>query len=92
MQCWIYRSDVREGLYVWLATDDGLDTLPQAVRKQLGTAELAMSIDLQPGQKLGQEDPAVVIANLKSQGFHVQMPRDIEPDVVRAVLDSHKPR
>ena len=88
MQCWIYRSNVRDGLYVWLREEDALDTLPDPVRRQLGSAELAMSIDLKPTTRLGQEDPAHVLANLEAQGFHVQMPRDIEPDVVRAALDT----
>lgn len=91
MQCWIYRSSVRDGLYVWLAKEDALDTLPEPVMRQLGAPELAMSIELHAGKKLGQEDPVVVMANLKSQGFHVQMPRDIEPDVLRAALDA-RPR
>ncbi len=92
MQCWIYRSSVRDGLYVWLNKEDALDTLPEPVRRQLGAAELAMSIELHPGKKLGQEDPEVVMANLDAQGFHLQMPRNIEPDVLQAALDAHKHR
>ncbi len=88
MQCWIYRSNVREGLYVWLRDEEGLPDLPDPVRRQLGDAELAMTIDLTPTTTLSQEDPAVVLENLESRGFHVQMPRDIEPELVRAALDS----
>ena len=84
MQCHVYRSSTRDGLYVWMREPDALDTLPEPVRRQLGLAELAMSFDLSPDRRLGQEDAATVLANLESRGFHVQMPRDIEPDVERA--------
>jgi len=78
MQCHIYRSSIKEGLYVWLKDKDGVDALPEAVLKQLGDAEFAMSIELNAARKLGQEDAPTVLSNLEQQGFHIQMPRDIE--------------
>lgn len=84
MQCHVYRSSLRDGLYVWMREPDALDALPEPVRRQLGRAELAMTFELTADRKLGQEDAATVLANLAERGFHVQMPRDIEPDVERA--------
>jgi uncharacterized protein YcgL (UPF0745 family) len=78
MQCYIYRSSIKEGLYVYLADEDGLDRLPEPVKKQLGTPEFSMSLDLLPDRKMGQEDARSVLQNLVSRGFHIQMPRDIE--------------
>lgn len=78
MLCYIYRSSVKDGLYVYLADEDGLNTLPDAVMRQLGTPEFSMSLELHPGKKLGQENVQKVLDNLSTQGFHVQMPRDIE--------------
>ena len=78
MQCYIYRSSIKEGLYVYLADEDGLSKLPKPVLKQLGTPEFSMTLDLLPERKLSQEDTAVVLDNLENRGFHVQMPRDIE--------------
>ena len=78
MQCYIYRSSIKEGLYVYLADEDGLDRLPEPVRKQLGTPVFSMSLDLQPDSRMGQEDARVVMDNLTTRGFHIQMPRDIE--------------
>lgn len=83
MQCYIYRSSVKDGLYVYLAEQDALETLPDAVRKQLGDAEFAMALELSPERKLGQEDANKVIQNLEEQGFHLQMPRDIETQLER---------
>lgn len=87
MQCYIYRSSIKDGLYVYLADEDGLSNLPEPVLKQLGTPEFSMTLDLHPGRKLGKEDAMVVLANLKSQGFHIQMPRDIE-DQLEAIANS----
>ena len=78
MQCYIYRSSIKDGLYVYLADEDGLERLPEPLRKQLGKAEFSMSLDLQPDRKMGQENAQVILDNLESRGFHVQMPRDIE--------------
>lgn len=78
MQCHIYRSSIKDGLYVWLKDKDGVDALPEPVQKQLGVAEFAMTIELTPTRSLQQEDPEVVLKNLEERGFHIQMPRDIE--------------
>lgn len=78
MQCYIYRSSIKEGLYVYLADESGLQKLPPAILKQLGTPEYAMSLELDAQKKLGQEDTQTVLDNLAKQGFHLQMPRDIE--------------
>lgn len=78
MQCYIYRSSIKEGLYVYLADEDGLTSLPEPVLKQLGQPEFAMTLDLHPERKMSQEDAVTVLDNLTTKGFHVQMPRDIE--------------
>lgn len=101
MKCHVYRSSVKEGLYVYVAasetdagaTGDGseppaLAALPEPVRRQLGRAELAMTLELGPDRKLGQENVAEVLANLAERGFHVQMPRDIEPIVERIAREA----
>ena len=92
MQCHVYRSSVREGLYVWMREPDALDSLPEAVRRQLGRAELAMTLELDAGRKLAQEDAATVLTNLAERGFHVQMPRDVEPELERAAGAAPRPR
>ena len=101
MKCHVYRSSVKEGLYVYVAapeddagTGEGgaeapaLAALPAPVRRQLGRAELAMTLELTPERTLGQEDVAEVLANLAEHGFHVQMPRDIEPIVERIAREA----
>ena len=78
MQSFIYRSKKRKGLYVYLAEQDKFDALPPAVQEAVGELEFAMELDITPERKMAKEDPAAVIANLNDNGFHIQMPRDIE--------------
>lgn len=69
------------------SSDAALEGLPMPVRRQLGHPVLAMTLDLDENRRLGQENVRDVLANLASRGFHVQMPRDIEP-IVEAVADA----
>lgn len=109
MKCHVYRSAVRDGLYVYIAAPDSeptldtseadsvpeseaadtalLATLPDPVRRQLGRAERAMTLELDPSRPLGTENVREVIANLGRQGFHIQMPRDIET-LVSTIADA----
>jgi len=86
MQCYIYRSSIKEGLYVYLAEEDGIEKLPAPVLKQLGLPEFAMTLELTADKKLGQEDASTVLENLASQGFHVQMPRELEQQLASIAL------
>lgn len=78
MQVFIFRSERKEGLYVYLKEKENLQSLPAPVLKQLGNATFTMEIELTADSKLGQEDAATVLGSLESQGFHLQMPRNIE--------------
>jgi len=90
MQCFVYRSSKKDGLYVYLAEEDGLNQLPAPVLHQLGEPELAMTIDLAKRASLGHENIDDVRKNLEDQGFHVQMPKNIEHLVVQAANDSRR--
>lgn len=96
MQVHVYRSTLKRGLYVYLTDHDGLERLPPPVRRRVGRAEFALSFDLRPDRRLGSENPAEVLENLRRHGFHVQLPRDIEPELIeiaeRASTDTQDDR
>ena len=94
MQCVVYRSSKKAGLYVYLSAEADLDCLPEHVKTQLGNAELALTFELHENRSLGSEKAEIVLANLEKTGFHVQMPRDIEPllNSISAELASTKKR
>lgn len=94
MHTYVYRSTKKDGLYLYLPNTIDKCELPDAVMQQMGEPELSLSFMLTADRKLGQEDPTTVISNLQSQGFHVQMPRDIE-DQIAAISQQafyNKPR
>lgn len=81
MHTYVYRSSKKDGLYLYLPKTIDKCELPDAVAQQMGEPELALSFMLTSDRKLGQEDPATVISNIESRGFHIQMPRDIEDQI-----------
>ena len=78
MQSYIYRSAKKEGLYIYLAEQDDFDCLPESLMKQASPLELAMELFLTAEKKLRKEDVRTVVMNLKSQGYHVQLPETVE--------------
>ena len=69
-------------MYLYLANDKEMDDLPQELLKLIGKYTHAMELDLSQKEKLANEDIEKVTANLKDQGYHVQLPRDIVKNVI----------
>jgi uncharacterized protein YcgL (UPF0745 family) len=79
MHAHVYKSLKKADTYVYLAGRDDFARLPEPLRTQLGTLQFVLEVELAPGRKLAQEDPAVVRANLAACGFHLQFPPSL-PD------------
>ncbi len=77
--CWIYRSSRKQEMFLYLAREEGFDRVPEALLERFGNASLVMKLELHPERTLAREDVTRVMANLSSQGFHLQMPPDIKP-------------
>ena len=75
----VYKSLKKADTYVYLAARDDFARLPEPLRTQLGALQFVLDVELAPGRKLAQEDPAVVKANLATRGFHLQFP-PTQPD------------
>ena len=88
MQVTVYRSSAKEGLYVYLGEDTTLENLPGPVMKQLGTPEKALEFDLSADRNLPNANTEEVILAIESQGFYVQMPRDIEAILAQVANES----
>ena len=74
VQCDVYKSDSKEGVYLYVDHDTGLEKVPQELLDQFKDPELALSFTLDGARTLAKEDPAVVLKNLKSQGYYLQLP------------------
>jgi hypothetical protein len=55
--------------------------VPQALLARFGKPEQVMEITLSEQRKLAREDVKLVMSNLLSQGFHLQMPPKMDVDL-----------
>ncbi len=80
--CWVYRSNSKEGMYLYLSKEEDFECVPDVLKKGMGRLEFSMRLELTPGLKLARENPVKIMASLKEQGFHLQMPpKDFLPDM-----------
>ena len=81
LPCWIYRSPRKEEMYLYLPVEDDFSAVPQALISRFGTPVKVMELTLTPGRTLAREDVNQVMENLRSQGFHLQMPPKLRVDL-----------
>ncbi|OOZ42516.1 YcgL domain-containing protein [Solemya elarraichensis gill symbiont] len=81
MHCWIYKSSRKQEMYLYLADKDGYDELPEPLRKGFGKPSLVMNLELGSDRKLARVDAGQVLEALRTQGYFLQIPPDLEPDM-----------
>ncbi len=81
LHTWIYRSSRKDEMYLYLMVKDGFDEVPKALMAMFGEPSLVMGLELSPERALAREDSRVVIKSLHDQGFFLQMPPNLEPDL-----------
>ena len=74
MNCYVYKSQLKPGTYVYLAARDAGAALPEAIRESLGPLVFVMELALTAERRLATEDAARVRENLVRSGFHIQFP------------------
>ena len=74
MQCHVYASERSQDTYLWLDDPQRVDMLPESLHALLGELRLVIELDLQPDRTLPRQDAATVLANLRTQGWHLQLP------------------
>ncbi|MCF6753172.1 YcgL domain-containing protein [Pseudomonas stutzeri] len=72
--CSIYKSLRKNGMYLYVDKRDALSRVPEGLLAAFGTPQLAFELVLTPERQLAREDIAKVLANLETQGYHLQMP------------------
>lgn len=79
LPCWIYKSPLKNEMYLYLPEERGFDRVPAALMTRFGDPVLVMELELHEGRALAREDVVQVMQNLAGQGFHLQMPANLEP-------------
>ncbi len=84
--CYIYRCNAKQDMYIYLAEENDFDCIDEKIKNSLGELTFAMTLELNENTKLVKEDPAKVIANLKNQKFHLQLPPQTSIETLMAKL------
>lgn len=79
MLCYIYKSQKKAELYVYLNQKDNFSSLPEDLIRQLGPLSFVMELELTADKKLARENAEKVMNDLSSRGFFIQMPPTIVP-------------
>ena len=79
--CWVYRGTRKDEMYLYLAKEDVFDDLPPELLERFGLPTLLMELELHPTRKLAREEVTQVIENLQQQGYHLQLPPTIKPEL-----------
>ena len=88
MHAYVYKSLRKPDTYLYLREKDAFGQVPDGVRLPLGQLLFVLDVALTPARKLAREDIAVVIANLRERGFHLQRPESVlDPLVAGGVGD-----
>ena len=74
MHCYVYACARKPDSYVWLARRDDFDVLNEPLTLLLGDLRLVLEVELDAQRRLPAEDTAVVLAHLREQGWHLQLP------------------
>ncbi len=74
MQTYIYRCSRKPDMYIYLAERDDFSQVPAVVMNGLGITEFAMELEITEDRKLARVDASKVLQNMKTHGFHLQLP------------------
>jgi|TARA_B110000240_G_C13389365_1_gene406068 uncharacterized protein YcgL (UPF0745 family) len=73
----IYRSNRKPDTYLYLAEKDDFSMVPDSLMTVFGEPEFSFSFQLSAQKKLIKEDATTVLNNLKEQGYHLQLRKDV---------------
>ena len=74
LECHIYRSKQKTGLYVYLLEKDDFSVIPKSLITRVGKLEFNFSMQLTEAKKLARLDAKQVISQLKKDRFFIQLP------------------
>ena len=79
MIAYIYKSRRKDELYLYIAKKDDFSSVPQKLYDSMGKEPVfVMEVELSLERKLARENVETVMRNLEEQGFHVQIPPQIQ--------------
>ncbi len=74
MDCFVYRSQKKSGMYLYLSEKDNFTKVPDTLIKLLGELTFSFEFDLSEDRKLVREESKEVIRIMQESGYFLQMP------------------
>ncbi len=74
MLCQVFKGARKADTYLYVAQDEGLERVPEALLKQMGELSSVMLLKLSAERKLARVEAADVLAAIEEQGYYLQMP------------------
>jgi hypothetical protein len=72
--CAVFRSRRNPDTYLYVNHHEGLSRVPEALQRELGGTERAMTLVLTPERRLARTSAAEVLRAIREQGYYLQMP------------------
>lgn len=74
MNCFVYRSDKKPGLYLYLREKDDFNDVPESLISMLGDMTYSFEFDLSKNRKLVRAESKEVLRLMNENGFFLQLP------------------
>lgn len=68
-------------MYLYISEENNFEPVPDELLSRFGEPVFVMSLELSPHKKLARENSLTVMGNLQQQGFHLQMPPKLQPQL-----------
>jgi len=79
VQCFVYKSNKKSELYLYIAKQDDFSNIPEAILKSIGIPSFVMELEITPERTLAREKATDVIKGIEEHGFFIQMPPTTHP-------------
>ena len=74
MNCFVYRSNKKQGMFLYLMTKDDFSCVPESLITLLGETSYSFEFDLNKERKLVRVDSIEVMKVMNENGYFLQMP------------------
>lgn len=70
----VYRSKVKDNMYLYIPNKDDFTQVPEDLLQLFGKPEFSLQLNLRKRKKLARVELSVVKEALRTDGYYLQMP------------------
>lgn len=72
--CTIYKGRKEDGLYLYVAKQEGLAKVPEELLNRMGGGAEVMTILITPDKELARVQASEVLKDIDAKGYYLQLP------------------